>query len=182
LVSGQVTNWVLRDTLGRLRLNVGVAYGSDVDKVRDLLEKAACEHPEVITDGKAPAPNALFMGFGDSSLDFELRARIYRIDRRFSVTSDLNFAIDRAFRDAGITIPFPQRDLHVVSLPKDDTEKTKQIEQATPAAADPALARAAPQPESVTRIYKRDVDLAASAEDVWEPMANSPRESAAGSR
>ncbi|HJL92604.1 MAG TPA: mechanosensitive ion channel, partial [Woeseiaceae bacterium] len=82
LVSGRVTNWVLRDTQGRLRILVGVAYGSDVEKVQEILEKIANDHPEVITDGRAPAPRALFMGFGDSSLDFELRCRINRIDRR----------------------------------------------------------------------------------------------------
>jgi small-conductance mechanosensitive channel len=91
LVSGRVTNWVLRDTHGRLRLQVGVAYGSDVDKVKEILESVASEHSEVITDGRAPGPNALFMEFGDSSLNFELRVRIHRIDRRFSVKSDLNF-------------------------------------------------------------------------------------------
>jgi len=58
------------------------------------------------------------MGFGDSSLDFELRVRVQRIERRFSVMSDINFAIDKAFREAGVTIPFPQRDLHVVSYPE----------------------------------------------------------------
>ena len=118
LISGRVTNWVLRDPYGRLRVNVRVAYGSDIEKVREILEAAAHEHPEVITDGRAPAPSALFMEFGDSSLDFELRVRISRIDRRFSVISDLNFAIDQAFRDANITIPFPQRDLHVISQPE----------------------------------------------------------------
>ena len=117
LVSGRVTNWVLRDPYGRLRVTVGVAYGSEIALVRDILEQVAREHSEVITDGRAPAPRALFMGFGDSSLDFELRCRINRIERRFTVTSDLNFAIDREFREAGITVPFPQRDLHVVSYP-----------------------------------------------------------------
>ncbi len=79
LVSGRVINWVLRDTHGRLQVIVGVAYGSDVEAVREILESVAREHPEVITDGRAPAPRALFMGFGDSSLDFELRVRIQRI-------------------------------------------------------------------------------------------------------
>ena len=96
----------------------GVAYGSDIDKVKEILESVAHEHPEVITDGRAPAPRALFMEFGDSSLNFELRVRIDRIDRRFSVQSDLNFAIEQAFREAHITIPFPQRDLHLVSYPR----------------------------------------------------------------
>ena len=115
LVSGRVTNWVLRDTYGRLIIKVGVAYGSDVELVRDILERVARDHSEVITDGTAPAPRALFMEFGDSSLNFELRVRVKHIERRFSIKSDLNFAIDAAFRDAGVTIPFPQRDIHIIS-------------------------------------------------------------------
>ncbi|MEO1574996.1 MAG: mechanosensitive ion channel domain-containing protein, partial [Pseudomonadota bacterium] len=113
LIATQVTNWVLHDPFGRLTLNIGVAYGSDTERVRDLLESVATEHPEVITKGPAPPPRALFMGFGDSALDFELRVWIRNIEKRFGVTSDLNFAIDRAFRDHAIEIPFPQRDLHL---------------------------------------------------------------------
>ncbi|MEM6640320.1 MAG: mechanosensitive ion channel domain-containing protein [Pseudomonadota bacterium] len=115
LIATQVTNWVLHDPYGRLTLNVGVAYGSDTERVRDLLEQVAAEHAEVITRGPAPGPRALFMGFGDSALDFELRVWIRNIEKRFGVTSDLNFAIDRAFRKADIEIPFPQRDLHLRS-------------------------------------------------------------------
>ncbi|MCJ7557380.1 MAG: mechanosensitive ion channel [Gammaproteobacteria bacterium] len=115
LISGQVTNWVLRDPHGRLTLNVGVAYGSDVELVQKLLVEAAMEHPDVIKEGRAPGPKALFMAFGESSLDFELRIWIHRIEKRFDVVSGVNFAIDKAFRAHGIQIPFPQRDLHVRS-------------------------------------------------------------------
>ncbi|NNF51923.1 MAG: mechanosensitive ion channel family protein [Gammaproteobacteria bacterium] len=115
LISTQVTNWVLRDPSGRLRIQVGVAYGSDTAKVKKILEGVAREHPEVITKGRLPGPTALFMGFGDSSLDFELRAWIRNIERRYHVTSDINFSIDNAFRENGVEIPFPQRDLHVRS-------------------------------------------------------------------
>ena len=113
LISGRVTNWVLHNPYGRLRLKVSVAYGSDIDKVKQILEEVGQEHPEVISDGRATGPKALFMAFGDSALEFELRVRILRIPRRFDVTSELNFAIDKKFREAGIQIPFPQRDLHV---------------------------------------------------------------------
>jgi small-conductance mechanosensitive channel len=116
LVSQQVTNWVLHDPHGRLLINVGVAYGSDVEKVREVLLATAESHPDVLTDGvSAPKPKVLFMGFGDSSLDFELRVWIQQIKKRFDVTSDLNFGIDKAFREHGVEIPFPQRDLHVRS-------------------------------------------------------------------
>ncbi len=114
LVSGRVTNWVLHNPYGRLRLQIGVAYGSDTQLVKEILEAVACDHPEVITDGRAAGPKALFMNFGDSALEFELRVRILRIPRRFDVSSELNFEIDRRFREAGITIPFPQRDVHVI--------------------------------------------------------------------
>lgn len=113
LISTQVTNWVLRDPYGRLTISVGVAYGSDIKMVKELLESIASEHPEVITKGRTPPPRALFMEFGDSSLNFELRVWIRQITKRFAVTSELNFAIDEAFHEHGIEIPFPQRDLNV---------------------------------------------------------------------
>ena len=117
LISQQVTNWMLYDTQGRARVPVGVAYGSDTQKVKTVLEKIAQEHPSVITDGSYPEPRVLFLGFGDSSLNFELRCFIRNIDSRLQVISDLNFAIDAAFRAEGIEIPFPQRDLHLRTLP-----------------------------------------------------------------
>ncbi len=117
LVSAQVTNWMLRDNRGRVHVPVGVAYGSDVEKVRRILLDVAYHHSEVIGDDSKLAPRVLFFGFGESSLDFELRCFIEDVDNRLSVVSDLNFAIDRAFREEGIEIPFPQRDVHIKSLP-----------------------------------------------------------------
>ena len=169
LISGRVTNWVLRDTFGRLRLVVGVAYGTDVEKVKEILEATGQQHPEVITDGRAPGPRALFMGFGDSSLDFELRIRIDRIDRRFSVLSDLNFSIDKAFREENITIPFPQRDLHLISYPEQVekkpvvTEKTEDISTKT---------GVYQQPDSVTRSHHEEIEVQAAIEDVWTAITD----------
>lgn len=117
LISTQVTNWMLDDLRGRVRVPVGVAYGSDTARVRTLLLDSARFHGLVVTDGSLPQPNVLFMGFGESSLDFELRCFIGDIDQRLAVRSDLNFAIDAAFRENGIQIPFPQRDLHVRDWP-----------------------------------------------------------------
>jgi small-conductance mechanosensitive channel len=120
LVSQQVTNWVLHDPVGRLTLDIGVAYGSDVEKVREVLLEVAISSDYVVTDGiSAPKPKVLFMTFGDSSLNFELRVWIKQIRRRFDATSDLHFGIDKAFREHDITIPFPQRDLHVKYWPGD---------------------------------------------------------------
>ena len=168
LVSGQVTNWVLRDAHGRLQITVGVAYGSDVEHVRDILETAGREHNEVITDGRAPAPRALFMGFGDSSLDFELRVRIKRIERRFSVISDLNFEINRAFRDAGISIPFPQRDLHIVSYPEQLQEP-----QATAKSAPPApQTESHPPVEDITRSHTATLETECDRTEVWNAITD----------
>lgn len=115
LISGQVTNWMLHDPRGRARIAVGVAYGTDTQKVKSILESIANKHPSVVTDGSATLPKVLFMGFGESSLDFELRCYVQNVDERLQVTSDLNFAIDTAFRENGIEIPFPQRDIHIRS-------------------------------------------------------------------
>ncbi len=164
LVSGRVTNWVLRDTHGRLQIQVGVAYGSNVEQVRDILETVSREHPEVITDGRAPAPRALFMGFGDSSLDFELRVRIQRIERRFSVVSDLNFAIDAAFREAGVTIPFPQRDLHIVSYPDQQAPAEAPVDSKTDRPSLPV--------EPLTRSHREEMETACEIQEVWAALTD----------
>lgn len=114
LISTPVTNLMLQDRLGRVKVSVGVAYGSDTALVKKLLEEVAANHPLVIVDNTAPAPRAFFLGFGDSSLDFELRCFIRDIDQIFEVRSDLNFNIDAAFRANNVSIPFPQRDLHII--------------------------------------------------------------------
>ena len=89
--------------------------------MREVLLEAAVSSDYVVTDGiSAPKPKVLFMAFGDSSLNFELRIWIKQIRRRFDATSDLHFAIDKAFRENDITIPFPQRDLHVKYWPGDE--------------------------------------------------------------
>ncbi len=81
------------------------------------MTQIAEENELVVKDGTSPKPLVLFRGFGDSSLDFELRVHLYDVDRRLSTSSNINFAIDRAFREEGIVIPFPQRDVHVMTLP-----------------------------------------------------------------
>ncbi len=117
LIANQVTNWVLSNNAGRAVIPVGTAYGSDTEKVRDILLAIAAENVSVAKTGSLPKPKVLFRGFGDSSLNFELRVFLYNINDRLDIISDLNFAIDKAFRKEGIEIPFPQRDLHVKSLP-----------------------------------------------------------------
>ena len=115
LISGQVTNWMLRDVTGRIRVSVGVAYGSDTFLVHSILMDVAQKSPFVVTDGSVPEPKVLFMEFGDSALLFELRVFIKNIPEKFQVNSDLNYAIDAAFREHNIQIPFPQRDVHIIN-------------------------------------------------------------------
>jgi potassium-dependent mechanosensitive channel len=113
LITNQVTNWTLTDRHARVTLAVGAAYGSDVTLVMRTLKDCALSHPGVMSN---PEPQVLFRSFGDSALHFDLRAWVADVDTRLQVASDLHQEIDRRFRQAGIQIPFPQRDLHVRSL------------------------------------------------------------------
>ena len=112
LISDNVRNLHAPSPNNRLRVAVGVAYGSDTAKVRDALLAVAAAHESV---SEEPAPSVLFTAFGDSSLDFELAVWLTSAEARPTIASDLRFAIDEAFREREIVIPFPQRDLHLVS-------------------------------------------------------------------
>ncbi len=116
-ISSQVTNMMFDDRRGRLRVPVGVAYGSDTAQVEALLLAVAREHPQVVVGGSLSDPWVLFQRFGESSLDFELNCYLRNIDTRPRVLSDLLHAIDRSFRGHGIEIPFPQRDLRIKEMP-----------------------------------------------------------------
>lgn len=113
LITNQVTNWTLGERRVRLKLAVGVAYGTDIGQVLNILRACALDHPQVLT---VPKPTALFLAFGASSLDFELRVWIPNIDDKLTVLSELNQEIDSEFRAAGIVIPFPQTDVHLHRL------------------------------------------------------------------
>ena len=113
LISGQVTNWMLSNTVGRLEAPVGVAYGSDVPQVIEVLEKIAKEHPDVIHNHPDFPIRALFLVFGDNSLNFELRCFVKDVDSRLRVLSEINQSIDKEFRKSQIDIPFPQRVVHL---------------------------------------------------------------------
>jgi small-conductance mechanosensitive channel len=113
LVSTRVTNWTLSDRQVRLVVKLGVAYGSDIDLVTKILYQIAQENPFVM---KVPEPAVLFMEFGASSLDFELRVWVADIDNRTRIKSEINCEIDRLFRENNIEIPFSQHDLHLRSI------------------------------------------------------------------
>jgi len=113
LISGQVINWTLNSRMMRLKIPVGVAYGSDVPRVIETLLACARDHSDVAA---RPEAKVLFLNFGDSTLDFELRVWIMNFDDRRRVQSELHQQIDQQFRAAGIEIAFPQRDLHLRSV------------------------------------------------------------------
>jgi small-conductance mechanosensitive channel len=112
-IDSTVTNWTYGDPRVRFRLPIGVAYGSDVNSVRDALIAAGQSNPHVLVD---PAPSVFLKQFGEGSIDFELVVWSSEMSHRPSrFKSDLNFAIEEKLRDAGIEIPNPQRDIHIRS-------------------------------------------------------------------
>lgn len=116
-ISGQVTNMELSDPHGRIIIPVGVAYGSNTEVVIQLLKQIAEQHPETLYEDGEAQIMALFRNFGDSALNFELYCHIKDVSKKLSVTSELNLAIDKAFREHAIEIPFPQRTLHMATPP-----------------------------------------------------------------
>lgn len=113
LVASTVTNWTLSDRQVRLIVPVGVAYGSDVELVTRLLKEIAQNNPRIM---KFPEPSVLFLNFGASSLDFEMRCWVANIDIRLGVLDEINREIDRSFHENNVEIPFPQQDLHIRSM------------------------------------------------------------------
>ena len=112
-IDSPVTNWTYGDPRVRFRIPVGVAYGSDISNVCEALLAVGRENPQTL---KEPAPSVFLEKFGDSSIDFELVVWSSEMSARPSrYRSDLNFAIEQKFREAGIEIAFPQRDLHIRS-------------------------------------------------------------------
>lgn len=114
ILSTAVMNWTLNDRTGRIEIPIGVAYGSDTEKVREVLLACARAHRRILAD---PPPTVLFRAFGDSSLNFELRCFADNVMERLAIVSDLLFAIDRCFREEKIEIPFPQRVVHLAGNP-----------------------------------------------------------------
>lgn len=124
-ITGKVINWTLSDPITRVTVPVGIAYGSDTKLAYELLHKVAKEVPDVLTE---PEPSVFFLSFGDNSLLFELRAFVREITNRGrnQIIHELHMAIDDAFRDAKISIAFPQRDIHF------DTHNPLQVKLLTP--------------------------------------------------
>ncbi|HRW13778.1 DUF3772 domain-containing protein [Amaricoccus sp.] len=113
LVAGSVLNRTHAGISGRLIVPVGVSYNSDPREVERILMEIAEEHPLVLDD---PPPAVIFMSFGADCLNFEIRCRLRDVNFMLTVHSDMNFEIIARFRAAGISIPFPQRDVHIQGL------------------------------------------------------------------
>lgn len=119
LLSNALINWTHKDRVGRVDVRVGVDYGVDSEKVRDVLLACARAHPEVMA---WPQPFVLFFDFTDNALVFELRAFLRNVEKRARVASDLRFAIDKACREAGIAFPYTQSEVHLR-----DIERLEQV-------------------------------------------------------
>jgi potassium efflux system protein len=113
-VTGRVINWALTDSKVRVVIPVGIAYGSDTRRAAEVLLEVARNDPRVLDD---PAPAAFFLEFGDSALNFELRVFVKDVSDFLAVRHNMHMAVDAAFREAGIEIAFPQRDIHIRSIP-----------------------------------------------------------------
>ena len=107
-ITGRILNWTLSNTVNRIVIVAGVAYGTDTEKARELLLRTAQNHPLIM---KEPGPMATFEGFDDSSLRLVLRCYLPNLDNRLSVTTELHSTIAREFEKAGIDIAFPHRDI-----------------------------------------------------------------------
>ena len=112
LMTERVINMSRPGSVYRAKVKLTVAYGSDVERVRDTLLEVVAGHGEVLDK---PEPDVFFLDFGDSGLEFAVTVWLDDAEHEPRILSELRFAIDRAFRSANITIPFPQRDLHLKS-------------------------------------------------------------------
>jgi len=134
LLSDKLINWTMLDRSRRIEISIGLAYGTEPRQVLELLDSLARETPGVVTE---PPPMVLFMGFGASTLDFSLRAWTYDFDRWIEIRSDLLARMYDALREAGIEIPFPQRDLHLRSV-SEEAGRTLAAMRPPDSASDPA--------------------------------------------
>ena len=119
LITDSVENWNHRSSMGRIRIPVGVDYESDPEEVREILYECAKAHDGILDN---PGPLVYFMDFGPSSLDFELRCYLADVGNGLSVRSDLRYAIFAALKKAGISIPFPQQDVHIRDIKMADLD------------------------------------------------------------
>jgi potassium efflux system protein len=130
-ITGRLLNWSLTDSTTRLQVTVGIAYGSDVDTAMRLMKDVACKNDDVLDE---PRPSVIFQSFGDSALIMILRCFIDSAETRARIVSALNQEINEKFKEAGIIIAFPQRDLHIdtsqlLPVPVEDAPQSKKSKE-----------------------------------------------------
>jgi potassium efflux system protein len=114
LVVEPLINWTLSDQITRITFKVGIAYGPEIERAHRLMSDTVAAHPLVLPE---PSSTVLFTGFGDSALEFQVRAFVKEQAQRLQVIHELHMDLAKALAAGGIEIPFPQRDLHLRSLP-----------------------------------------------------------------
>jgi len=115
-ITSQLVNWTLSDAITRVVIPVGIAYGSDVKHAHKIMIETVKSTPLVLSE---PEPSVLFVGFGESSLNFSIRIYVSELGNRLPATHDLHFRLEQAFRENKIEIPFPQRGIHLRSVTQD---------------------------------------------------------------
>lgn len=115
-ITSQLVNWTLTDATTRVVIPISIAYGSDVELAHQVLLKTTQETPLIL---KEPAPSVIFMGFGESSLNFSIRIYVGELASRLAATHDLHMRLEKALRQNNISIPYPQQDVHIRSFVKD---------------------------------------------------------------
>jgi small-conductance mechanosensitive channel len=113
IVSNQMINWTLSDRKRRLKINLGVSYDSDPEEVIDILKEITASHPNVETN---PAPRPRFLGFGDSTLDFQLLFWISDFDNSFGMGTEITIELYKKLKERGIKIPYPKQDITITNI------------------------------------------------------------------
>lgn len=126
-ITGHLTNWTLTETVTRVVIPIGIAYGSDTKHAYNVMLNEARANPLVLNE---PEPSLFFLGFGDSALNFELRVHVRALGDRLPVIHELHMAIERVLSEQGIEIPFPQRDLTIRSIQSDAVSSTESVDRA----------------------------------------------------
>ncbi|MDD2661198.1 MAG: mechanosensitive ion channel [Methylococcales bacterium] len=112
-ITSQLVNWTLSDTITRVVIPIGIAYGSDIELAHKVMSDTVLSTPLVLDE---PAPSVVMDAFGDSSLNFSIRIYVSELSNRLPVTHDLHIRLEKALREHNIEIPFPQRDIHIRSV------------------------------------------------------------------
>lgn len=115
-ITNQLVNWTLSDTITRLEIIINIAYGSDLELANQVMFDCVMATPQILRE---PAPSVLIVGFGDSSVVYSVRIYVDEMSNRLPVTHELFINIEKALRAHNIEMPYPQRDIHIKSLPKE---------------------------------------------------------------